>query len=74
MTVLESFMSFAERLPADRRQSVKAILSALMATCSKGNGFTTGELEELDRRVTESDPRYASPDTIAELFGKSFPA
>lgn len=72
MTVLESFLSFAEHLPADRRQSVEAILTALMATYSEHHGFSTDELDMLDRRTADPDPRFADPDVIDRLFGKPF--
>lgn len=74
MTVLDTFLSFARSLPADRLQSIEEALSALMETYSEQYGFTDSELTELDRRVAEPKPAFADPTEIARLFGKPFSA
>lgn len=70
MTMLDTFMSFAKALPADRLQSVEAALAALMETYSEQYAFNDAELSELDRRVAEPKPSFAADAEIAELFGK----
>lgn len=72
MTMLETFVSFAKGLPADRLQSVEAALAALMESYSERYGFTDAELNELDRRVAEQKPAFADPAEIAALLGKPF--
>lgn len=72
MTMLETFVSFARGLPADRLQSVEAALAALMESYSERYGFTGSELSELDRCVAEPKPAFADPAEIAALFGKPF--
>lgn len=74
MTVLEKFVSFAKRLPADRLQSVEANLAALMESYSDKYDFTASELTELDRRTNNANPEFADPDDITKLFGKPFSA
>ena len=72
MTMLETFLSFAKGLPADRLQSVEAALAALMETYSEQHAFTQNELSELDRRVAEPTPAFADPADVTALFGKPF--
>lgn len=74
MTMLDKFISFAEGLSAERREAVEAALAALMDSYSSDYEFTPNELEEIDRRVAEPKPRFASPNEIEKLFGKSFGA
>lgn len=71
MTVLDSFLSFAKRLPADRLESVEAVLATLMETHSEASAFTASELAELDRRVAEPRPRYAEQTAIDLLLGRT---
>ncbi len=72
MTVLETFMTFAKRLPEDRLRSVEDALAALMATYSDQHEFTATELDVLDQRVAEPHPSFADPEEIARLLGKPF--
>ena len=72
MTVLETFVSFASRLPADRLRSVEDTLATLMETYSGEHEFTPAERKELDRRGAVENPEYADPATISKLFGKPF--
>lgn len=74
MTVLERFMSFAQGLPADRLHSVETALATLMASYSDKHEFTATELAELDRRLSEANPRFSNRDDITKLFGKPFSA
>lgn len=74
MTVLESFVSFAKGLPADRLESVEAALATLMDSYSEQYEFTPAERAELDRRVADPNPAFADPDEITKLFGKPFAA
>ena len=74
MTVLEKFISFAQGLSADRRQSVESALAALMESYSDNYEFTGDELAEIDRRTANSTPELSDPDEITRLFGKPFSA
>jgi hypothetical protein len=72
MTMLDKFMSFAKDLPADRLESVEESLAALMESLSERYEFTPDQLAELDQRMAEEHPEYASEDTITKIFGKPF--
>ena len=74
MTMLDKFISFAEGLSAERREAVEAALAALMDSYSSDYEFTPSELAEIDHRVAEPNPRFANPNEIESLFGKSFGA
>ncbi len=72
MTMLEKFLSFAEALPADRREAVEAVLAALMESHSPEHDLTAAERAEIDRRLAEPAPKFADKADIARLFGKPF--
>tara|TARA_R110002124_G_scaffold42459_4_gene130592 strand:- start:380 stop:604 length:225 start_codon:yes stop_codon:yes gene_type:complete len=74
MTMLEKFMAFAKDLPADRLESVEEVLAALMETYSDKYDLTADQLAEMDRRVAEENPEYASQEAITAIFGKPFSA
>ena len=74
MTMLEKFMAFAKALPADRLESVEEVLAALMETYSDKYDLTADQLAEMDRRVAEENPEYASQEAITAIFGKPFSA
>ena len=70
MTVLDSFLSFARRLPADRLESVEAVLATLMDSHDEATAFTSAELGELDRRLAEPRPRFAEQSAVDGLLGR----
>lgn len=74
MTVLEKFLQFAERLPADRLLSVEAALAEIMASHSERYDFSPSELATLDQRVAEEKPAFSNGGDITKLFGKPFSA
>jgi DNA-directed RNA polymerase subunit N (RpoN/RPB10) len=74
MAILEKFVHFAERLPADRLSSVEMALAEIMESYSERYEFTSSEQQIIDQRVTESSPEFSSGDDIAKLFGKPFSA
>lgn len=74
MTILEKFLNFAERLPADRLNSVEAALAEIMESYSDRYGFTASEQNIIDQRLAETKPVFSSSEDIAELFGKPFSA
>jgi len=69
MTIIESFVSFAKGLPADKLEAVEAGLAALLDSYSARYEFGEGELAELDRRVAEPAPRFAVQQDIEAIFG-----
>ena len=71
MTVLDSFLAFAKRLPANRLAPVEAVLAALMDTHDEKGAFTAGELAELDQRLAEPAPRFADQSAINDLLGRT---
>jgi len=72
--VVDKFVQFTERLPADRLSSVEAALAEIMASHSEQHHFTGVELRLLDQRVAENSPVFSDSDDITRLFGKSFSA
>lgn len=74
MTILEKFLNFAERLPADRLNSVEAALAEIMESYSDRYGFTASEQNIIDQRLAETKPVFSRSEDIAELFGKPFSA
>jgi hypothetical protein len=74
MTVLERFLQFAERLPAERLSAVEAALAEIMASHSERYDFSAAELSVLDQRVAEEKPAFSDSRDIAKLFGKPFSA
>lgn len=71
MTVLDRFLDFARALPADRLQTVEDVLEAIMNAAEPGVEFSATELAELDRRMAEPDPRYASGNEVESLFQRT---
>jgi hypothetical protein len=74
MTILEKFLNFAERLPADRMNSVEVALAEIMESYFDRYGFTSSEQETIDQRVAKAKLRFSSSEDIATLFGKPFSA
>jgi hypothetical protein len=69
MGIIETFVSFAEGLTGQRRKAFEAELAALMETYSDRFEFTPEELAELDRRVAEPKPDYATADEVERILG-----
>ena len=73
MSVLESFVAFAEALPQDRRREIDEILSDLMSSDIVDTGFTSEELADLDRRCAEEPTEWIDEKTfrarLRQLFG-----
>ena len=72
MGILDSFISFTRGLTGERRQAIEAELAALMESYSIQYALTPEEIAEIDRRLAEPHPKYASPDEIERIFGKPF--
>jgi hypothetical protein len=74
MSVLNKFVRFTERLPADRLSLVEAALAEIMASHSDRYDLSPTELAIVDQRVDEDAPAFSDRDDIAKLFGKPFSA
>ena len=72
MTILEKFLHFAERLPADRLNLVEAALAEIMESYSDRFAFTPSEQQVIDQRVAEAKPVFSNGQDITEIFGKPF--
>lgn len=72
--MLDKFLSFAKRLPADRLASVEESLAALMESFSDRHELTPDELAEIDRRVASDNPEFSHQDDITKIFGQPFAA
>lgn len=74
MSVVDKFVQFTERLPADRLSLIELALAEIMESHSEQHQFSLPELAMIDQRVAEKKPKYSEGDEIAKLFGKSFSA
>lgn len=74
MTVLEKFVSFVKRLPAEQLGSLEANLADLMASYSEEFALTDEEISEIDKRIADPNPQFASQEEIVAIFGKPFSA
>ncbi len=72
MTVIDSFLAFTARLGDPERQAVEEALADLMESYEPKYGFTTVEMEELDRRMSEANPAIASKNEVGRIFGHAF--
>jgi hypothetical protein len=70
--MLESFIRFARKLPADHLHEVEDALADIMANFGAEHDFTSEELGELDRRMQDSNPEYASDNDVKAIFSKPF--
>lgn len=74
MTILEKFLHFAERLPADRLSSIEIALAEIMESYSDRYDFSVSEKQMIDQRVAEANPVFSSREDITQIFGKPFSA
>jgi hypothetical protein len=74
MTMLEKFMAFARDLPAESRESLEITLAQIMDSYSGKYDFTPDQLADMEKRMAEENPEYASPEAITAIFGKPFSA
>ena len=65
MTILEKFLHFAERLPADRLNSVEAAFAEIMESYSDRYAFTPSDQQVIDQRLAETKPVFSSGKDIA---------
>jgi hypothetical protein len=72
MSVLETFLQFAKELPAGELLDVEAALAEIMASRSGNSEFTKEELAELNARLAETDPDFATDAEVYAVFGKTF--
>ena len=68
MTILEKFMAFAEGLPESRRHEVEEILSGIMAAAD--GELSPEQLVELDRRMADPNPEYATEEEVEAFFAR----
>ena len=72
--MLEKFISFARDLPAESRESLEITLAQIMDSYSDKYDFTPDQLADMEKRMAEANPEYASQESIAAIFGKPFSA
>jgi hypothetical protein len=72
MTVLESFVKFAEALPPDRREVIDEVLADLMGAHTADDDFTPEEIAEIERRLAEP-MIMADPAEVEKLLGRPLP-
>lgn len=72
MTIIDKFAHFVESLPEESAKSVEQLLEQVMRSYSEEIAYTPAQLAELDMRLAEAKPQYASQESIAEIFGKPF--
>jgi len=69
MTILEKFMAFAVGLPAERRAAIEATLSEIMAREADGEQCP-GRLADLNRRMADPKPLYATAEEVEAFFAR----
>ncbi len=72
--MLEKFMAFAKDLPAESMVSLEITLAQIMDSYSGTYDFTPEQLAEMEKRMAEENPKYASQEAITAIFGKPFSA
>jgi hypothetical protein len=72
MTIIDKFARFVETLPKESVQSLEQLLQQVMQSYAEDVYYTPDQLAELDARVAETSPEYASEAEITEIFGKPF--
>lgn len=72
MTVIDSFLAFTARLGEPERVAVEEALADLMESYEPKYGFTSDEMAELDRRMTDANPAIASENEVRGIFGHAF--
>lgn len=70
MTILDRFTEFARALSDKRREEIEGVLAAIMAS-DEAADFTDAELAELDCRLAENPPEYATDEEIAAVFRRT---
>lgn len=70
MTIFEKFAEFAECLPDDRRAAIEELLADIMESEGADCDFTPEQLAELDRRMADPNPEYASPEEVEAFFAR----
>ena len=73
MTIIDKFARFVDSLPEESAKSVEQLLQQVMQSYSGEVDYTSSQLAELDMRVADPKPQYASQESISEIFGKPFP-
>ena len=73
MTVLDRFFDFTKGLSGDRLDAIEEALAELMASHSDDYALSPDELAEIDRRLAEPRPNYASARDVEKLLGKPLP-
>ena len=70
MTKLEEFISYASGLPAKRREEVEGILSTIMSTSNDAVSLSLAQEKEIQRRLDDPNPGYASSQEVEAVLGR----
>jgi len=70
MTILDRFVQFTLSLPDERREEIEDILASIMAG-NEAAAFSAEQLAEIDRRLAEEDPEYATEEEVAAVFQRT---
>ena len=70
MTIIEKFVAFAEGLPADRRAEIEEILFEIMEAETADCELSPEQLAELERRMADPNPQYASAEEVEAFFAR----
>lgn len=67
MSVIERFVEYARALPEEERLSLEGMLESIMQS-AQDRSLSDEDLAELDRRMAEENPEYATDEEVAALF------
>lgn len=70
MTIFEKFAEFAERLPDDRRAEIEELLAEIMESEGADWSLSPEQLAELERRMADPNPQYATAEEVEAFFAR----
>ena len=70
MTIFEKFAAFAEQLPARRRAEIAELVADILASENAGSELSPEQRAELERRMADPHPEYATDEEVEAFFAR----
>jgi len=74
MTTIEKLALLVDNVPKDRQADFQAALSKVMQMFTTDIELSPEQEAEIERRLADLSPRYATEAEMTAIFGKPFPA